>query len=181
MKGAATIEREQDRRISEAIGQEQSRLRAYLRRQLPDPNEVEDVLQDVFHELVVAYRLMMPIERVGAWLFRVAQNRITDRFRKKHSEPWMPDFDDLLPSLQPGPDREYQQAMLLDALEGALADLSEDQRRVFIGHEIEGTSFEEMSAQTGAKVNTLISRKHAAVQRLRRQLRQVYQEYLENL
>jgi RNA polymerase sigma factor (sigma-70 family) len=171
----------QDEQIAEAIAREQRRLRSFIRRYVPNPTDVEDVLQDVFHELVIAYRLMKPIERVGAWLFRVAQSRITDRFRKKKPEPFAEGFEDWLPSLEPGPDAAYARTMLLDALERAVADLSEDQRRVFLAHEVEGISFEEMSRSTGVNVNTLISRKHAAVTRLRKQLRQVYREYQENL
>ena len=172
MTGSANIEREQDQRISAAIVQEESRLRSFIRRRIPDPGEVEDALQDVFHELVVAYRLMKPIERVGAWLFRVAQKRITDRFRKRQPEPLL--FEGLVTSNDVGTEGLFDQSVLLDEPEDAIGELTEEQRQVFLAHEVEGVSFAELATETGLNVNTLLSRKHAAVQQLRRRLRQVY-------
>ena len=138
---------QQDERIAAAVDQQQSRLRSFIRRRVADPVDVEDILQDVFYELVVAYRLMKPIERVGAWLFRVAQNRITDRFRRQPPEPLL--VEDLLPSAEAGPEAAYARSLLLDQLEHAIGELSEDQRRVFLAHEVEGVSFAELAAETG--------------------------------
>jgi len=184
---------EQDRKLSEAVEREQGRLRNFIRRRVPDEAEAEDILQDVFYELVEAYRLMKPIEQVGAWLFRVARNRIIDVFRKKKPEA-MPQamsvqrgqeredgeelsFEELLPSPDAGPEAEYARGILLDELESALDELPEDQRDVFVAHEIEGRSFKEISAETGVSVNTLLSRKHHAVLHLRRRLQSIYDEF----
>jgi RNA polymerase sigma factor (sigma-70 family) len=161
--------RERDRRISEVVGREGSRLRNFIRGRVPDPRDAEDVLQDVFTAFVEANQLLMPIEHVTGWLFRVARNRITDLFRRKRPEPLV--FDDLLPSPDAGPDAVYERGELLDALEAALAALPPEQREVFILHELEGLSFNEIAARTGANVNTLLSRKRYAVLRLRDLLR----------
>lgn len=181
---------EQDRRIAETIEREQGRLRNFIRKRVPDRWDVEDVLQDVFFELVEAYRLMKPIEQVGAWLFRVARNRIIDRFRKK-SPPSSPapfpdaaageigSLEDLLPSPDAGPEAVYARSVLLDELEAALDELSTEQRFVFVAHELEGKSFRELAAETGVPVNTLLSRKHYAVLHLRRRLRNIYEEFKE--
>ena len=179
--------REQDRRISEAVNRERSRLWNFIRRRVPDPRDAEDILQDVFYELVEANRLLMPIDRVTGWLFRVARNRITDLFRKKKpgsfSEITVADedgelvpFEDLLPSHDAGPDALYLRHMLLDELEAAVAELPREQRDVFIAHELEGRSFKEISAETGVSVNTLLSRKHYALRRLRARLQGIYDE-----
>ena len=144
------LEDDQDRRISEVVTREQSRLRRFIRRRVPDPRDVEDILQDVFSELVEANRLLMPIEHVTGWLFRVARNRITDLFRDRTLEVLQ--VEDLLPSPDGGPEAEYARAVLLEALEQAIAELPPEQRDVFIGHEVEGRSFKEMAAATG--VNT---------------------------
>jgi RNA polymerase sigma factor (sigma-70 family) len=183
---------EQDRRIAEAIEREQGRLRNFIRKRVPDRRDVEDVLQDVFYELVEAYRLMKPIEEVGAWLIRVARNRIIDRFRRKKPESStltrpMPDdeegeidlLEDLLPSPDAGPEAAYARGVLLDELEAALEELPEEQRFVFVAHEIEGRSFRELAAETGVGVNTLLSRKHYAVLHLRRRLQRIYDEFRE--
>jgi RNA polymerase sigma factor (sigma-70 family) len=177
---------EQDRRISEAVLREQTRLRNFIRRRVPDRGDAEDILQDVFAELVEAYRLMKPIEQVGAWLFRVARNRITDLFRKKRPEPF-PDqqrfaadgesFEELLPSRDGNPEETYVRSMLLEVLDEALDELPEEQREVFMAHEIEGRSFKELAAESGVSVNTLLSRKHYAVTHLRRRLRAIYDEF----
>ena len=169
---------EQNARISETIKRESGRLRNFIRRQVADPGEVEDILQDVFAELVEAYRLLQPIEQAGAWLFRVARNRITDLFRKKKPELLGDSLglEDLLPSPDAGPEAELLRGILLDELREALAALPAGQREVFVAHELEGVSFKELSARLGVSVNTLLSRKHYAVQALRQQLQPVFDE-----
>ncbi len=179
---------EPDQRISEVVKREQSRLRNFIRRRVPDPRDAEDILQDVFYELVEANRLLMPIEHVTGWLFRVARNRITDLFRKKvpesfsdvsladeDEEPLL--FEDLLPSPDAGPEALYARNVLLDELELAVEELPKEQREIFIAHELEGRSFKEMSAKTGVSVNTLLSRKRYAVLRLRERLQTIYDEF----
>ena len=193
MNAALSIEamtREQDRRISAAVEQEQSRLRNFIRRRVPDPGDAEDILQDVFYELVEAYLLMKPIERVGAWLFRVARNRITDRFRKKRpalasdqagvdEDGEMLSLEELLPSPDAGPDAVYARSLLLEELEDAIEELPDEQREVFIAHEFEGRSFKELAAESGVNVNTLLSRKRYAVLYLRERLREIYDDLIE--
>jgi RNA polymerase sigma factor (sigma-70 family) len=180
----------QDQGISEIVRREQSRLRNFIRRRVVDPVDVEDILQDVFYELVEAYRLMKPIQQVSAWLFRVARNRITDVARKKKPEPWQDQamsmtedgeslrLEDLLPSPDAGPEAAYTRTVLLQELGDALAELPEEQREVFIAHEIEGHSFKELAAATGLSVNTLLSRKHYAVMHLRERLQRIYDEFI---
>ena len=192
MKDAASLEpmalEEQDQRISEVVKREQSRLRNFIRRRVPDPRDAEDILQDVFYELVEANRLLMPIEHVTGWLFRVARNRITDLFRKKKPESFsdtavadeddeLLQLEDLLPSPDAGPEALYARSVLLAALELAVDELPEEQREVFVAHELEGRSFKEMAAETGVSVNTLLSRKRYAVLHLRERLRTVYHEF----
>jgi RNA polymerase sigma factor (sigma-70 family) len=193
MKDAASLELmalEPDQRISEVVNREQSRLRNFIRRRVPDPRDAEDILQDVFYELVEANRLLMPIEHVTGWLFRVARNRITDLFRKKRPENFsdaavahdedddeMLPFEELLPSFDAGPDALYARNLLLDELELALDELPEEQRDVFVAHEFEGRSFKEMAAETGVSVNTLLSRKRYAVLHLRERLQSIYDEF----
>jgi RNA polymerase sigma factor (sigma-70 family) len=178
---------EQDQQITETVVREQARLRNFIRRRVPDGVDAEDILQDVFSELVEAYRLMKPIEQVGAWLFRVARNRITDLFRKRRPEALRgqrtPEIDgesfaleELLPSPDAGPDAAYARSVLLEELEEALDELPKEQREVFIAHEIDGRSFKELAAETGVSVNTLLSRKHYAVLFLRERLRSIYDE-----
>jgi RNA polymerase sigma factor (sigma-70 family) len=189
MKDAASLERmslEQDQRISDVVKRDQPRLRNFIRRRVPDPRDAEDILQEVFYELVEANRLLMPIEHVTGWLFSVARNRITDLFRKKTPERFgdavVSDEDgelsleDLLPSPDAGPDALYARNVLLEELEFALDELPEEQREVFVGHEIEGLSFKQMSAETGVSVNTLLSRKRYAVLHLRERLQSIYDE-----
>jgi RNA polymerase sigma factor (sigma-70 family) len=168
--------REQDQRISDVIGREQSRLRSFIRRRVPDPRDAEDILQDVFYELVEANRLLMPIEHVTGWLFRVARNRITDLFRRRKPESSSDSLEDLLPSLEAGPEAVYARHVLLEELESAIAELPPEQRDVFIGHELEGRSFKEMAAETGVSINTLLSRKRYAVLHLRERLQGLYDE-----
>src|SRR5579863_8363424 len=151
---------EQDQRISDVVKREQSRLRNFIRGRVPDPLDAEDILQDVFYRLVEANRLLMPIEHVTGWLFRVARNRITDLFRKKEPENFseiepadvegeLLQFEDLLPSPDAGPEALYARRVLLDELERALDELPREQRAVFMAHEFEGRSFKELSAETG--------------------------------
>jgi RNA polymerase sigma factor (sigma-70 family) len=179
---------DQDRQISDVVVREQPRLRNFIRRRVANPRDAEDILQDVFAELVEAYRLMKPIEQVGAWLFRVARNRITDLFRKKRPEALDDQhtvtvegelllLEDLLPSKDAGPEEVYARSVLLDALEDALEELPIEQRDVFIAHEIDRRSFRELAAETGLSVNTLLSRKHYAVLHLRRRLQEIYKEF----
>ena len=177
---------EQDQRISEVVRREQSRLRNFIRRRVPDPRDAEDILQDVFCELVEANRLLMPIEHITGWLFRVARNRITDLFRKKKPESFSDTaaaddselllLEDLLPSPDAGPEALYARNVLLDELELAVDGLPEEQREVFVAHELEGRSFREMAAETGVSVNTLLSRKRYAVLHLRERLHGIYDE-----
>ena len=182
---------EQDQRISDVVKREQSRLRNFIRRRVPDPRDAEDILQDVFYELVEANHLLMPIEHLTGWLFRVARNRITDLFRKKKPESFSNTaaahkktdddeflrLDDLLPSPDAGPDALYARNLLLDELESAVAELPDEQREVFVRHELEGRSFKQMAADTGVSVNTLLSRKRYAVLHLRERLQSIYDEF----
>src|SRR6201984_441433 len=182
---------EQDERIFEAIDRDKTRLRNFIRRRVADPSDAEDILQDVFYELVEAYRLMKPIEQVGAWLFRVARNRITDLFRKRKPEPLsalpmsrqgdaLSRLEDLLPSPDAGPEAAYARSVLLEELEAALEELPEEQREVFIAHEFEGHSFKELAQEPGLGVNTLLSRKRYAVLHLRRQLQAIHSEFIRS-
>jgi RNA polymerase sigma factor (sigma-70 family) len=174
----------QDRRIATIVERERSRLRNFIRRRVPDPQDAEDVLQDVFYALVEANRLLMPIDHVTGWLFRVARNRITDLFRKRKPERSsasvsnedgeLPRWEDLLPSPDAGPEALYVRNLLLDEVELAVEELPEEQREVFVAHELEGRSFKEMAAETGVSINTLLSRKRYAVLHLRARLQGVY-------
>ena len=181
---------EQDQRIAEVVRREQSRLRNFIRRRVPDPRDAEDILQDVFYKLVEANRLLMPIEHVTGWLFRVARNRITDFFRKKTPESFSDTavadeddelllLEDLLPSPDAGPEALYVRNVLLAALELALDELPGEQRMGFVAHELEGRSFKEMAAETGVSVNTLLSRKRYAVLHLRERLHDIYDEFMK--
>jgi RNA polymerase sigma factor (sigma-70 family) len=201
MKAAASLESmpleqkhiEQAQRISDVVTQEQSRLCNFIRRRVPDPRDAEDILQDVFFELVEANRLLMPIEHVTGWLFRVARNRITDLFRRKQPESLsvravanrgndnnddgeLLYLDDLLPAPDAGPEALYARNELLDELVLAVDELPAEQRAVFVAHEFEGRSFREMAAETGVSVNTLLSRKRYAVRHLRERLQNIYEE-----
>ena len=179
---------EQDRRISEIVAEQRSRLGNFIRRRVPDPSDAEDILQEVFYELVEANRLLMPIEHVTGWLYRVARNRITDLFRKKKPDSFsdraMEDengellqIEDLLPSPDAGPEALYMRNLLLDELEFALDELPDEQREVFVAHELEGRSFKELSAESGVNVNTLLARKRYAVLHLRERLQSFYDEF----
>ena len=179
---------EQNRQISEIVAEERSRLRDFIRRRVPDPSDAEDIVQEVFYELVEANRLLMPIEHVTGWLFRVARNRITDLFRKKKPEAFsdravegedgeLLKIEDLLPSPDAGPEALYVRSVLLEELEFALDELPDEQREVFVAHELEGRSFKELSAESGVSVNTLLSRKRYAVLHLRERLQSLHDEF----
>jgi RNA polymerase sigma factor (sigma-70 family) len=179
---------EQDRTISEAIAREGPRLRDFIRKYVPDAGDAEDVLQDVFYELVEAYRMIKPVEQVTAWLFRVARNRIADLFRRRNreglrtepapledGETFLP--EELLRSADAGPEEAYIRGILIAELDAALDELPKEQREAFIAHELMGYSFKEMAARSGVGVNTLLSRKHYAVVHLRERLRALHDEF----
>ena len=180
---------DQDQRISEVIKREQSRLRSFIRRRVADPRDAEDILQDVFYKLVEANRLLMPIDHVTGWLFQVTRNRITDLFRKKQPKSFsarhesgeddeLAELEELLPSPDAGPEALYARNVLLDELELAIDELPEEQRSVFVAHELEGRSFKDMSAESGVSINTLLSRKRYAILHLRGRLQSIYDEYM---
>jgi len=186
---SVTAMTEQDRRIAEVMAEERSRLRNFIRKRVPNKADVEDLLQEVFYELVEAQRLLMPIDYVTGWLFRVARNRITDLFRKKRplnfselalegEDGELLHFEDMLPSPDASPEALYLRNALLNELELALGDLPEEQREVFVAHELEGRSFKELSEESGLNINTLLSRKRYAVIHLRQRLRSTYDEYM---
>jgi len=179
---------DQDQQISKVVVRERSRLLNFIRRRVPDPLDAEDILQDVFAELVEANRLLMPIDHITGWLFRVARNRIIDLFRKKKpvnfSDAAIDDeddeslqFEDLLPSPDAGPEALYARSVLLEALELALRELPPEQREVFFAHELEGHSFKDIAARTGVGVSTLLSRKRYAVLHLRERLQSIYDDF----
>ncbi|HEY2627860.1 MAG TPA: sigma-70 family RNA polymerase sigma factor [Usitatibacter sp.] len=180
---------DQERRITAEIEQRRPRLRNFIRGRVPDVADAEDILQDVLFELVESYRAPQPVEQVGAWLFRVARNRITDFFRKKRPEALadavdaadedLASIEELLPSTDAGPEAAYARSLLLEELDAALGELPPAQRDVFIATEIEGRSFKELAAETGENVNTLLSRKRYAVLHLRERLRDIYEEIVE--
>jgi RNA polymerase sigma factor (sigma-70 family) len=181
---------DQERRINEAIQQERPRLRNFIRRRVADEGDAEDILQDVFYELIQAYRMMKPIEQVGAWLYRVARNRIIDLFRRARPQQSLADpvmnadgasdltLQDLLPSPDEGPEAAFAHGVLVDELAAAIEELPPDQRLVFVAHEIEGRSFKELAAETGVSVNTLLSRKRYAVMHLRKRLQSIHDEFI---
>ena len=186
---AIDMMREQDRQISEAVERQRLGLRNFIRRRVADPGDVEDILQEVFFELVEAYRLMKPVETASAWLFQVARNRIIDRFRKKKpelladlalpsDEGEMLSVEEFLPSADAGPEAAYFRSLLIEELEAALDELPDEQRQVFIAHEIDGKSFKELAAESGVSINTLLSRKRYAVIYLRAKLHSIYEEFL---
>jgi RNA polymerase sigma factor (sigma-70 family) len=177
---------EQDHLISQALERDRPRLRSFIRKHVADTGEAEDILQDVFYELLEAYRLMKPVEHVTAWLFRVARNRMIDLFRRSKpsslnnpvsAEEEADTLEDLLPSADAGPEAAYARSLLLDALDEALEELPEAQREVFIAHELMGQSFKDISAETGLSVNTLLSRKRYAVLHLRESLQSIYENF----
>jgi len=182
----------QDREIAATVRRERGRLLAFIRRRVLDSTEAEDVLQEALYELVAAYRLMQPVEQAGAWLMRVARNRIIDRFRKKKPELLADqgvEFDeeddvggleDLLPSPDDGPDAVAIRELMLEQIETALDELPPEQRDVFIAQELEGASFKELAARWNVTVSALLSRKRYAVLYLRKRLQAAYDEWLED-
>jgi len=182
---------EQDQRISEAISREQSRLRNFIRKRVADRDDAEDILQEVFYELIETFRMMKPVEEVTAWLYQVARNRIIDLFRRKGRETrdrepatFAEDGDallleELLSSPDAGPEATYARGVLFEVLEDALDELPQEQREVFIAHELMGYTFKELAAQSGVSVNTLLSRKHYAVLHLRQRLQVIYDEFMK--
>jgi RNA polymerase sigma factor (sigma-70 family) len=180
---------EQNRRIAEVIRRERQRLLHFIRKRVDDEGDAEDILQDVFYELIEAYRMLKPIEQVGAWLYRVARNRIIDRLRKRRPEASVeapvneneedaPRLEDLLPAPDAGPEALYARSVLLDELDLALEELPEEQREIFVAHEIDGRPFRELAEETGLSVNTLLSRKRYAILHLRRRLQAIYKEFM---
>ncbi len=193
MNATSTIEPmiDQDRQIAEVVAQQQSRLGNFIRRRVPNPADAEDLLQEVLFELVQAHRLLMPIETVTGWLYRVARNRITDLFRKKKPEPFadtaiddeegeLLHIEDLLPSPDAGPEALYFRQVLLDELNAAIAELPPDQRAVFVAHELEGRSFKDLAFETGVNINPLLARKRYAVLHLRSRLQSIHDEFSQN-
>ncbi len=189
MLSTDAVTTDQNRRIAETIAREQARLRQFIRKRVADDSDAEDIFQEVFYELVDAYRLLKPVEQMGAWLFRVARNRIIDLFRNRspvvlgndsmltteHGEPNQ--WEDFLPSPDAGPEAAYARGVLLEELDAALEDLPEEQRDVFVAHELEGRTFKQLSEATGVSINTLLSRKRYAVLQLRRRLQAIYNEF----
>jgi len=184
---------QQDRDISATVRRERGRLLAYIRRSIADAAEAEDILQESFYELVLAHRMMQPVEQAGAWLARVARNRIIDRFRRRGAERRVTEvtpgaageidavplsLGDLLPAADEGPDAAVMREILLAQIETALAELPAEQREVFVAHELEGVSFGELAQRTRLSINTLLSRKRYAVRYLRRRLRAAWDEWL---
>jgi len=191
MTGSANLQsmKEQNQHVSEIVAEQRFRLRNFIRRRVPNEFDAEDLLQEVFYELVEANRMLMPIDHVTGWLFRVARNRITDFFRKKKPELFSEaaleeengeplGIEDLLPSLDTGPETLYLRNLLLEELEIALEELPQEQREAFVGHDFEGLSFKELSEATGVSVNTLLSRKRYAVLHLRERLQDIYNEFM---
>ncbi len=177
---------EQDRFITETFARDEPRLRGFIRKRVLDTADAEDILQDVFYELIQAYRMMKPAEHTTAWMFRVARNRIVDLFRSSKAvslqapvsaEDSAPILEDLLPSPDAGPDAIHARNVLLDAIDEALEELPENQREVFVAHELLGKSFKEMAEETGTSVNTLLSRKRYAVLYLRQRLREMDEDF----
>ena len=190
-QATVTAMMEQDASIEEVVAREGGRLRSFIRRRVADAADVEDVLQDVLFELVRANRMLVPIEFVTGWLFRVARNRITDMFRKQRPETWADAggvneageprlIEEILPSREDGPEAMALRRALLEALDRAIGALPEEQRAVFVAHEIDGLSFKEIAEETGVNINTLLSRKRLAVKQLRRRLTRVHEEFLRN-
>jgi RNA polymerase sigma factor (sigma-70 family) len=184
----ALMTEQQDHRISEVVAKQGTRLRNFIRRRVPNDADAEDLVQEVFYELVEANRLLMPIEYVTGWLFQVARNRITDLFRKKKPENFsdasatdengeLLRIEDLLPSPDAGPEAAYVRSEMLEELEVAIGELPEEQRKVFLAHEVEGKTFKELSEEAGVSINTLLSRKRYAVLQLRERLQSVHDEF----
>ncbi|HEY3786826.1 MAG TPA: sigma-70 family RNA polymerase sigma factor [Steroidobacteraceae bacterium] len=191
MLSEPTVISDQDRQITAAVRREGRRLRSFIRQRVLDTAEAEDILQEVLYELVSAYRLLQPIEQVGAWLLRVARNRIIDRFRRKSLAPPVAGstqdedageamLEEWLTEVAPGPEGEAMRQMLLEQIEEALEELPREQREVFVAHELEGASYRELSQRWGVNVNTLLARKRYAITAMRERLQAVYEEWLED-
>lgn len=181
---------EQDRQIADVMAREEPGLRSFIRRRVANDADADDLLQEVLFELVRAHRLLLPIDFITGWLYRVARNRITDLFRKKRPQLFsdaalqnedgeLINLEDLLPAQDGGPEAEYLRTLLIDELKQAIAELPSDQREVFVAHELEGRSFKEIAAETGVNVNTLLSRKRYAILHLRERLQKIHDEFLE--
>lgn len=179
---------DQNQHISDTVQRDQSRLRNFIRSRVPDARDAEDILQDVLYELVEANRLLMPIEHITGWLYRVARNRIIDLFRKNQPENFsdlelinegddLLELEEMLPSSEAGPDAQFARNVLLDELELALDELPPEQQEVFVAHELEGRSFKEIAAETGENINTLLARKRYAVLYLRKRMQKFYDEF----
>lgn len=184
---------EDNDRIAAVVASQGPRLRAFVRRQIADFSEVEDIVQDTFVALISAYRLMEPIEHVAAWLLRIARNRIIDRFRERSRRALpldAPSFHDAGSTTEPagvldewlapsawGPEASYVREVLADELLAALDEIPLEQREIFVAHELEGRSFKELAAELGIGVNTLLGRKHAAVRHLRQRLQDIHSEF----
>jgi RNA polymerase sigma factor (sigma-70 family) len=179
---------QQDRDIAATVRRERGRLLAYIRRWIADAAEAEDILQESFYELVAAYRMMQPVEQAGAWLARVARNRIIDRFRRQGARPRAEmgaeqdgaagGLTELLPAADSGPEAAVMRAILLAEIEAALAELPPEQREVFVAQELEGVSFRELAERSGVSINTLLSRKRYAVRFLRERLQAAWDDWL---
>jgi len=181
----------QDREIAATVQRERGRLLAFIRRRIADAAEAEDVLQDALYELVLAYRMMQPVEQARAWLTRVARNRIIDRFRSRSREPRAVSraaageelddstFEDLLPAPDSGPEAAFMRELLLEEIQTALEELPREQREVFVAHELEGRSFKDLAAESGVNVNTLLARKRYAVLHLRERLQDIHDEFFK--
>ena len=180
---------QQDRDIAATVRRERGRLLAYIRRWIVDAAEAEDIVQESLYELVLAYRMMQPVEQAGAWLARVARNRVIDRFRRKgarsgavemrsHEEDPASGLADLLPAADSGPEAAVMRGILLAEVEAALAELPAEQREVFIAQELDGVSFRDLAQRSGVGINTLLSRKRYAVRFLRARLQAAWDDWL---
>jgi RNA polymerase sigma factor (sigma-70 family) len=182
---------EQKEKIGLTVQQERRRLLDFIRKRIPDEDDAEDILQDVFYQFTESF-MLQPIEQVSAWLFRAARNRITDLFRKKKSIPFSRTFtphddeddsfsiNDLLPDPADGPEAIYARKIVVTELMDALDELPVEQREAFVMSEIENKSFKEMAEITGEGVNTLLSRKRYAVLFLRERLQNLYTDFINN-
>jgi RNA polymerase sigma factor (sigma-70 family) len=180
--GESLTPAQQDRLIALTVQRERPRLLAYLRRRIADAAEAEDIVQDALYELLVAYRMLQPVEQAGAWLARVARNRLVDSFRRRAVRTRPDDLEagalaDLMPAATDGPEAAAMRAALLQRLEAAIAELPDEQRAVFVAHELDGVSFRELAQRSGVSVNTLLSRKHYATRFLRRRLEDAWQDW----
>jgi RNA polymerase sigma factor (sigma-70 family) len=169
---------QQDSVITDTFNKEKAKLRNFIRKSVPNAGDADDILQDVFYEFVSAYRLPEPLEQVGAWLYRVAKNRIVDRFRKQKHEVVLTQDDDkdalwleaILSIETETPASIFERKMLVEHVIATLNLLPAEQRQVFIAHELDGKSFKQIAAESGVAINTLLARKRYAVTFLQEQL-----------